>query len=416
MHLHHPTRFAVLTVASAAAVALVPAGPAAAAEAPLSATDQLASDRLTIRSLAKRLGPDLAGLVVDAQSGQVVWSKTPGERQMPASTVKIITAVTALESFGPAHTFTTQATTGTGPRRVVLVGSGDPSLSTGDLRRLARQVVAWAATQGLTRVRLDVDDALFPTPTNAYGWRASYPIRDVSPVRALVVDQRRSWDTSLDAGRAFARVLERKGLDVIRVTRRARPADAQVIGEVTGDDVATQVRYMLQTSDNDVAEGLHRLVALQTGFAPTWEGAAQAQVAALARLGVRLRPGSLYDGSGLSRRDRLRPRDVVAVLRTMFDPARPNLAGLQRGALAVAGVSGTLSPAYLRYVTRPTKCAAGLVEAKTGSLTGAIALSGLARGADGQVKAFSFLLNRVPTTLATRRAVDKLAATVTGCW
>jgi D-alanyl-D-alanine carboxypeptidase/D-alanyl-D-alanine-endopeptidase (penicillin-binding protein 4) len=45
-----------------------------------------------------------------------------------------------------------------------------------------------------------------------------------------------------------------------------------------------------------------------------------------------------------------------------------------------------------------------------------IALSGLARGADGRLKAFSFLLNRVPSTLTTRRAVDKLATTVTGCW
>ena len=38
------------------------------------------------------------------------------------------------------------------------------------------------------------------------------------------------------------------------------------------------------------------------------------------------------------------------------------------------------------------------------------------RGADGNVKIFSFLLNKVPSTLTTRRAVDRLAATVTGCW
>ena len=84
--------------------------------------------------------------------------------------------------------------------------------------------------------------------------------------------------------------------------------------------------------------------------------------------------------------------------------------------MAVAGVSGTLAPDYLRYVTAPTRCAAGLIEAKTGSLSGVIALSGLARGADGRLKAFSFLLNRVSSTLRTRRAVDRLATTVTGCW
>jgi len=123
----------------------------------------------------------------------------------------------------------------------------------------------------------------------------------------------------------------------------------------------------------------------------------------------------VYDGSGLSRADRLRPSELVAVLRTAFDAAHPNLASLQ-DSLPVAGVTGTLAPDYLRYVTSPTRCAAGLVEAKTGSLRGVITLSGFARGADGRLKAFSFLLNQVPSTLGTRRAVDRLATTVTGCW
>ena len=83
---------------------------------------------------------------------------------------------------------------------------------------------------------------------------------------------------------------------------------------------------MLKTSDNDVAEGLHRLVALQTGFPATWAGAQAAQAAALARLGVPLATG-LYDGSGLSRRDRLSPATLVAVLgqgvrRPAPEPAR----------------------------------------------------------------------------------------------
>jgi D-alanyl-D-alanine carboxypeptidase/D-alanyl-D-alanine-endopeptidase (penicillin-binding protein 4) len=173
---------------------------------------------------------------------------------------------------------------------------------------------------------------------------------------------------------------------------------------------------MLGTSDNDVAEMLHRMVAVQTGHPATWTGSAQAQVEALARVGVTIRPGRLQDGSGLSRANRLSPAEVVAVLSRAFDPALPQLASLQSGSMAVAGVTGTLGPAYLRYRTWPTRCARGLIEAKTGSLSGVIALSGRALGADGRVKLFSFLLNRVPSTLSTRRAVDKLATTVTGCW
>jgi len=420
-------RASIVAVAVLAVVgALVPATPATPAtartattatdEAPLSATDQAVHDLLDVRSTARRLGNDLTGLVTDAGTGQVVWSSHEVERQLPASTVKLLTGANALEAFGPQHRFQTRTMTGSTARRVVLVGGGDPSLSRRDLRGLARTTAAALAAQGLSTVRVDVDDTLFPPPTLTRGWLASYVISDVSPVRALVVDQHRRWDTSLDAGRVFAELLERQGVGVRAVTRRARPEASVLIAEVYGDDLASQVASMLSTSDNDMAEMLHRMVAAQTGYPTTWEGAAAAQVAALGRLGVTIEPGRVHDGSGLSRANRLSPAEVVAVLSRAFDPAHPSLASLQSGSLALAGETGTLGPDYRRYRRGPTSCARGLVEAKTGSLAGVIALSGRALGADGRVKLFSFLLNRVPATLGTRRAVDRLATTVTGCW
>ena len=413
-----PTTLRGLSSAAVLAVAavLLPATGAVAAAPPLSVTDQAVQDRLTLRSLATALGDDLAGMVTDAETGQVVWAGSEGELQIPASTVKLLTAVNALATFGPAHRFPTRAMTGATPRRVVLVGAGDPSLSRADLRRLARTTATTVLAQGVPRVRVDVDDSLFPAPTLARGWKASYVTRDVSPVRALVVDGHRRLDTSLDAGRVFAELLERQGVPVRTVARRTRPEGSTLIAETYGDDLATQVAFMLRTSDNDMAEVLHRMVAVQTGLPATWEGAAQAQVAVLAGLGVTIAPGLVHDGSGLSRADRLRPAEVLAVLSRAYDPAYPQLAALRSGALAVAGETGTLGPEYLRYRSGPTSCARGLIEAKTGSLSGVIALSGRAVGADGRVKLFSFLLNQVPSTLTTRRAVDKLAATVTGCW
>ena len=409
---------AALPLAGPARADDVPAPvPVAAVPAALSATDLMVQANLAVRSLDPALGLDLAGTVTDATTGVALWSQDPAEAQIPASNTKILTAVDALESFGPTHRFTTKVMTGTAPRRVVLVGGGDPSLTTRQLGRMARVVAASYLAQGITRVRVLVDDSLFPAPTSAPGWRASYQIRDVSPVRALVVDQHRRWDTSLDAGAVFAAKLRRFGLVLIKrpVAHTIVPATATLLAANQGADVGTQVHAMLQESDNDIAEGLHRLVALQTGFPATWEGAQAARVAALGRLGVTITT-PVYDGSGLSRLDRLTPDEIVAVLGRIFDPAHPNLAGLQAGALPVAGVSGTLGPRYRRYVTAPASCAAGLIEAKTGSLSGVIALSGFARGADGQVKFFSFLLNGVPATLSTRRAVDLLATTITGCY
>ena len=122
---------------------------ASAAEVPLSAPTRRSHDRLAIRSLGAdpRQGPGRA-VVTDAATGQVVWAHTPTEAQIPASNAKILTAVNALEAFGPTHTFTTSVMTGSTARRIVLVGGGDPSLSARQLGGMARTTAAGLAGQG----------------------------------------------------------------------------------------------------------------------------------------------------------------------------------------------------------------------------------------------------------------------------
>jgi D-alanyl-D-alanine carboxypeptidase/D-alanyl-D-alanine-endopeptidase (penicillin-binding protein 4) len=437
-HRHAPARLLALAVALAIASATLPPLAASAVTrtgtkaatlsttarsdatsspaTALSTTDQTIHDALTRRSTRTALGPDLAGLVTDAETGQVLWSRTPLEHQLPASNTKLVTAVNALSTFGPTYTIKTKVVQGTTARRLVLVGGGDPSLTGASLTTLAKAVTPGVRARGLRTVRVLVDDSLFPAPSLAYGWKSSYVPTDVRAVRALVVNQHEVSDTAMNAGRVFARRLVAQGLKVRVVVRHQAPAHATVLATVRGGSMASMVATMLRNSDNDYAEALHRLVAIKTGRAPTWGGARGAQRAALARLGIDLGTATLYDGSGLSRADRLAPLDIVRVLSLAFDGAHPDLASLQHNSLAIAGRTGTLAPHYLRYVTAPSSCAAGLIEAKTGSLSGVIALSGFARGADGKTKLFSFLLNHVPSTLETRRAVDRLASTITGCW
>jgi len=387
----------------------------AAAVPALSTTDQRVATMLGVRSTNKDLGSDLTGLVSDASSGQQVWSQLRRTRQLPASTTKLVTSVNALESFGPGHRFTTTVRKGSTWGRVVLVGSGDPSLSGTNLKSLAAATATAVRAKGVRRVTVLVDDSLFPRPTSAYGWKSDYMPTDVSPVRALVVNQHRVWDTSVDAGKVFSGFLKSYGVTTREVVRGRAAAGARVLASVQGRRVDRIVEAMLLPSDNDIAEALHRLVALKAGRAATWSGASTAQREVLLKLGVDLGTSRLYDGSGLSRQDRLTAAQLVDVLSLPISGAHPRLASLP-ASLPVAGRSGTLAANYLRYTTWPTSCAAGLVQAKTGSLSGVITLAGYARGADGRTKAFAFLANGVPSTLTTRRAVDKLSTTVTGCW
>ena len=185
---------------------LAPATGAPAASAPLSATDQAVHDRLAIRSTAHGSGRTSPALVTDPETGQTSGRHHRGERQMPASNVKMLTAVNALRGLRAGPPVHDHASCRRDGRRVVLVGGGDPSLSRADLRRAGHpDRRGRLAARALAGCAVDVDDSLFPTPTPARtaGSRPTSSA-DVSPVRALVVDQHRRWDTSLDAGQVFA--------------------------------------------------------------------------------------------------------------------------------------------------------------------------------------------------------------------
>jgi serine-type D-Ala-D-Ala carboxypeptidase/endopeptidase (penicillin-binding protein 4) len=381
-----------------------------------SATDRRMAVALDRRALTRLFGTQFSGTVIDVASNHVVWSRSGSTGRMPASTAKLVTATNALTLYGPAHRFTTTVRQSTDPRTVTVVGAGDPSLSTADLRLLAQRTATAAKTQGLTWVRVRFDDSLFAPVSLAYGWRSTYVPADVRWVRALVVDGHHSTDTSQDAAGVFARLLAAQGIRVISVRRAQAPAGSPVIAAVRGDRLDAIVRQMMLVSDNDHAEALHRLVAIRNGDAASWAGAAIAQRSVLARDGITLSRTALHDGSGLSRADRLTSTELARIVDNFLEPGQDDLAILRTGGLPVAGRTGTLRASFGRFSSGPATCAAGKVVAKTGTLRDAAALAGYTRGADGQLKAFAFVVNHKSVDRLLRQRIDRLAATVNGCY
>lgn len=94
------------------------------------------------------------------------------------------------------------------------------------------------------------------------------------------------------------------------------------------------------------------------------------------------------DGSGLSRHNLTTPRAIVQILNHMVKDQN------FRNSLAIAGVSGTLANRF------KDSAASGLLRAKTGTLSGAIALSGYATPASHPEVVFSILINN--SNLTTR--------------
>ena len=128
--------------------------------------------------------------------------------------------------------------------------------------------------------------------------------------------------------------------------------------------------------------------------------------------GVDLAGDRVYDGSGLSRRSRVRLDTLVDVLRVAASPEHPELRAVVSG-LPVAGFTGSLE---LRF-DEAAAPGAGVVRAKTGTLTGVSGLAGLVTDAEGGPLVFAAVADKVALldTLDARDALDRLAAALATC-
>ncbi|MGB3147566.1 MAG: D-alanyl-D-alanine carboxypeptidase/D-alanyl-D-alanine-endopeptidase, partial [Paracoccaceae bacterium] len=97
---------------------------------------------------AAKLGGDVSYLMVERVTGKVLAERNSGRPMPPASTLKAITALYALDRLGPDHRFATRLLA-TGPVAggrvagdLILAGGGDPTLSTDDLGDMAAALAA----------------------------------------------------------------------------------------------------------------------------------------------------------------------------------------------------------------------------------------------------------------------------------
>jgi D-alanyl-D-alanine carboxypeptidase/D-alanyl-D-alanine-endopeptidase (penicillin-binding protein 4) len=301
---------------------------------------------------------------------------------------------------------------------IALVGGGDPLLTSANLRQLARDTHTALAGLGVNQVSVLIDDELFPKPSPAAGWRGSYGLSTIAPVRALNRDRRNLSDSSKDAAQFFVKRLREAGTPA-RLSGRGERSDPNTATELAiyrGHTVAHAVRLMSVLSDNDIAENLFRHVAIARGYPPTWQGAANAFTAEANNLGIPAANLKFVDGSGLSRENRLTPNSLVQLLQISLSGKEPALTGLSNDTyLARAGKSGTLRA---RYENDKIKCSKGEIYAKTGSLRDVSALAGVANGVDGHRRVFAVLVNGPRVQSAPRsisNGVDSLATTLVGC-
>ncbi len=385
----HGTGQAASSSAAAAAIpgplasALLPVAGSSAAAAPAPTPAQVAA-ALAGPLGAAALGSGVLAQVSDATTGQLLFAQAATTPAAPASTAKIATAVAVLSVHAGTDRITTTVVAGAAPGQVVLVGAGDPTLS-GAAAGAATPYAGAARISDLADqlkkdalpiTQIEVDGRLFTGPSTAPTWLPNdVPTDYASPITALMADGGRDTPTApirsanpdLAAGRELAVDL---GLAPSQVIRGNAPAGATTLASVQSATYGDLVDQMLQQSDNVIAECLARQVAISEHQPASFVGAAAGVRAAVSGIGVDIGAG-MTDGSGLAPSDRLAPSVLVDVLhaatgQTRLQPVIDDL--------PVAAWDGTLAG---RYVTPPANAGAGLVRAKTGTLTSVSSLAGV---------------------------------------
>ncbi|MGX1162830.1 D-alanyl-D-alanine carboxypeptidase/D-alanyl-D-alanine-endopeptidase (penicillin-binding protein 4) [Arthrobacter sp. SLBN-100] len=393
-------------------------------------------------------GGSFTGLVQDGLTGQVLFDRGGSESRVPASNMKLLTAVAALRSLGPEHRFTTSVVEGPEAGQVVLVGGGDVLLGAGEsnggqvmghagLATLAARTVETLKAAGTAgELKVLVDDSIFAGPALNPAWESGdVAAGEVAPVYPLAMNSARydpavttgprPQDAATTAAEEFAARLrtagEAAGLAVAAAVERS-PRSTQsggeespepaVLAEAQSATVGEQVDLMLQASDNYLAEVLGRMASVAAGGPGSNDGATAAVRAQLTEAGISVDGIKLVDVCGLAMDNRVSARQFSEVVRAIAAGPDSRLRAALDG-FPVAGLTGTLDA---RYGEDSTARGAGLVRAKTGTLNTVLALSGYVVDSDGRLLVFSFIGNGLtPGAAGNKVALDRAATALAAC-
>jgi len=383
--------------------------------------------RAQLASAMRGAGHSAGAYVFDATSRQVLFSSRATTPRILASNTKLFTSSAILAQLGPDATFPTEIesdgssdpATGIFTGDIYLRGGGDPTFGTSafikrffgsgaSIEDLASELEATGITRINGRVLGDESrfDSLRGIPDSRYGFD-----RDIgAPLSALTFDHGLAnirgtaiqSNPPLFAAQQLTSALKGRH---IRVTRKpfvgTTPGDAKTLASVQSPPLSTILKLQNKESDNFFAETLLKDLASSSGAQGTTARGAAAAVRFARKLGSRVR---MVDGSGLDRRDRAAPKEVVDLLEGMRKRSSDEFNALL-GSLPVAGRDGTLDN-RMRHGSAGGRC-----HAKTGTLSNVSTLSGYCFSRGGDVIEFSLLMNRV-NVFSAHRVQDRMTNTI----
>ncbi|MDU0968348.1 MAG: D-alanyl-D-alanine carboxypeptidase/D-alanyl-D-alanine-endopeptidase [Actinomycetaceae bacterium] len=349
------------------------------------------------------VAPHISVEFLDAATGEEVAGHESEVAYTPASSTKITAIVAAMEKLGPDHTFTTKtALNGT---TVSLIAGGDQLLGAGEsnplvtrghagLGTLAAQTAEKLKAQKVTSVAVALDDTVWGDESQSPDWLSQGMGQYAGRISPIAINTGLSnpqltygyvADPALSAATVFADALKAQGIAVSGVSRAKASPDAKPLASVESAPLADIARSLAKASDNVLAEGVCRAAALADGKPGTYDGSVAMVRDTVGALGVDMSTYQARDCSGLSEQGKISAGVLAHTLYTAIHGSDPKLASVA-AALPVAGLDGTLHDRFLG------KGSAGIVRAKTGSLSHARSLTGIMPTASGSILVYSVVV------------------------
>ena len=336
-------------------------------------------------------------MVYDLTADSALFTYNHRQLMRPASCMKLVTAITALDQLGANYDYQTRiymtgnVNDSTLEGNIYCVGGFDPTLTIDDVAVLANCV---------SRLGIDSIHGLI--------------VADRTMKEALDYGEGWCWDdenpmlNALSIGRkynfleTFAEEVARAGINLERVqlTEGRVPQNAQLIATFR-HNISQILDRLMKKSDNFYAESMFYQTA-----ASARKGLARARDARditkrlIARLGLGDNPYKIADGSGLSLYNYVSTELLCTLLRHAW--RSPSIQDALLPSLPIAGVDGTLKDRMKKT------SAQGNVRAKTGTVTGISSLAGYCTAANGHQLCFAIINQGIMRAAAGKAFQDRV--------
>lgn len=335
-------------------------------------------------------------MVYDLTADSVLYKVNERQALRPASTMKVVTAVAALDRLGGSHQFLTklyytgeiQDSTLYGD--LYCVGGFDPAFNSDDMRAFIESVQQMGVDT--IRGRIVADRTMKDGDLFGEGWCWDDDNPKISPL---------SLGRDIDFLERFVKELSNEGIVLdIRLSEGSLPSEARILCSRfhTMDQI---LQRMMKMSDNFYAEAMFYQIASSTGRRPAKaKDAASVIKQLIQKVGNGKNPYRIADGSGLSLYNYVTPELETRLLRYAY--RNKNIYEHLLPSLPIAGWDGTLK-------TRMKGTAAeGNVKAKTGTVTGVSALAGYCTAANGHQLCFSMINQGIMNSETGRNFQDRV--------